>query len=386
MRSTLIRVEHAKRGVLAAAIGLGAIALGTRLVRSAAPAVPERQPAGVAAGSSAAAGPAVAPVVSAAAPVQAGGYEKVDVDAMAREALERAKEFEANGNMAGCLAEVATRPGTWVHLSFLNDEMQEAISSKQRDCTRRVRAEAEQAVRAKDYPAAIALLEPLVEFLQEGNFNTVTVDGAWLISDLAFAYLRNHQYVECILVSGGMSIQYAGDSADKVLKALDHNGDRCAKGLDAEYAIRSDGCRISIDGAIATAVAPPGLAPEGARAACVALVPGKRPPDATDDTPDPCPVVAVVWKGARGAIARKELPVEEHEPTDHYLPNPLDEIDFCHGLSSIARGTKDGKSFVRVGGAPDGHCQGKQCLHIGWVDVFYEWNGHALTPALDLTR
>jgi hypothetical protein len=168
------------------------------------------------------------------------------------------------------------------------------------------------------------------------------------------------------------------------VNALDHNSAGCYRGLDAEYAIRSGGCRISIDGAIATAVAPPALAPKGAAAASVALVPAKRPPDAPDS--DPCPVVALVWKGAKGAIERKVLPVVDPDPMGDYRPDPLNEVDFCHGLSSIARGTMAGKSFIRVRGEPDGHCQGKQCLHIGTIDTFYEWNGHALTPALDVTN
>jgi hypothetical protein len=45
-----------------------------------------------------------------------------------------------------------------------------------------------------------------------------------------------------------------------------------------------------------------------------------------------------------------------------------------------------GKSFIRVSGAPDGHCKGRQCLHISSIDTFYEWNGRALAPALDVTN
>jgi hypothetical protein len=385
MRSTLIRVEQANRWLLAMAIGLGAIALCASLVHKDEEALPASRPARAAA----APGPSATPVTTAAprvAPAGTGHGVEVDLDAMALDALERAKVYEADGDYRRCLAELAAQPSRWIWSSRLGDEVREAVARKQRHCTRRLRALAEQAVREKDYPAAIALLEPVVESLQEGNFDTVTVDGAWLISDLAFAYLRNHQYVECILVSRGMALQYSGEIPEKLLKALGHNGDRCEEALDAQYAIKSGGCRISIEGAIATAVAPPALAPEGATAACVALVPDKRPPDATDDMPDPCPVASVVWKDAKGAIQRKVLSVEEHAPGDDYVPNPLIEIDFCHGLTSIARGALDGKTFVRVRGEPDGHCKGTQCVHIGLVDTFYEWNGHALAPVLDLTR
>ena len=212
----------------------------------------------------------------------------------------------------------------------------------------------------------------------------MSVDSAWLISDLAFAYQRNHQYLKCIKVSGHLSIDSSGGIPERVLNALDYNRAGCYRGLGAEYGIRSGGCRISIDGAIATAGAPPSLAPKGVAAACVALVPAKRPPDAPDS--DPCPVVALVWKGAKGAIERKVLPVVGSDPMGDHRPDPLNEVDFCHGLSSIARGTMAGKNFIRVRGAPDEHCHGRGCLHIGSIDTFYEWNGNALTLAVDVTN
>jgi hypothetical protein len=310
----------------------------------------------------------------------------VDVNAVARAALIIAKQAEDDGDYHECLRALASGPDTWWWASQLNEEMGGAVWRTQRSCMRRLRAQADKAVRAKDYSSAIELLAPVVEHIEEGNFNTVTIDGGWLLNDLAFAYQRDHQYVACLQLIGSLSLELGDGDADRLFKAVDHNLSGCRKRLDAEYAIKSGGCRISIDGAIATVAAPRALMPEGAAAACVALVPGKRPPTAKEDEYAPaCPVVALIWRGASGAVEREELPTAGPDAPHQRSSDPLNEVDFCTGLSSIEVGTKDGKSLVRVSGAPDEHCRGHQCLHIGSVDVFYEWNGEVLTPALDVT-
>jgi hypothetical protein len=383
MRSTLIRVEQANRLMLVVATGLGAIVLGTTLLRAEdLPSQSHPVPSGSA--STAAPGSATTPAASAAPPAPVTPTENVDLDALARAALKSAAQSEDGRDYAGCLRSLAPGPDTWSSSSQLSDELSDAVWFRQRSCIRRARAEADKEVRAKDYPAAIELLEPLVKHVGEGSFHSVDVEGAWLLSDLAFAYQRNHQYVECIQLVGGMSL--LGDDTEKVSKAIDHNLDGCNKRLDAEYAIKSGGCRISIDGAIATAAVPPALAPKGAAAACVALVPGAPTPDTTQDERGPiCPVVALVWKGARGAIERKELRSAGHDPSQEFYLDPLTDEDYCLGSSSIAFGTRAGKDFVRVSGAPGENCQGRQCYHISSVDMFYEWNGEVLTQSLDVT-
>jgi hypothetical protein len=93
-------------------------------------------------------------------------------------------------------------------------------------------------------------------------------------------------------------------------------------------------------------------------------------------------VVALVWRGAKGAIERKELRTERNEA---FWADLLNDDDFCHGLSSIAVGTRAGKSVVRVSGHVEGHCKGFDCRLMGSLDMFYGWNGEVLTPTLDLT-
>src|SRR5262245_9807983 len=63
-----------------------------------------------------------------------------------------------------------------------------------RTAIRKARGDAEKAVRAKDYAKAIALLEPLLA--ECGDQQSIT-DRAWLAGDLAAAYERNGQYLEC---------------------------------------------------------------------------------------------------------------------------------------------------------------------------------------------
>jgi len=364
MRSTLIRVEHEKRLLLAAAIGLGAILLGNALVPKDEPLPPTR--AAASGSASRAAFGSAATRAEGAAPPASGAHTDVGLDA--QPALDRADRYEDSGDYLGCVRELAPLGWGWPRLS---EEMDEAVGLKKDDCTRRARLQADNAVRVKDYPAAIALLEPLVEYLSFGNHGTVTLEGGWLLSDLSFAYERNRQYADCIQLIASLSLWDPEGGADKLFKAVEHNRARCRKGLDAKYAIRSGGCRISIDGAIATAAAPPALVPKGAAAACVVLAPGKRPPNVTEDDPVVvCPVVALVWKGANGAVERKELPSEGYDVLDNNL--------ICRGLSSIAVGTDTGKGLVRVGG----HCSSK---NLSALDVFYAWNGEALTPVLDLT-
>ena len=264
-----------------------------------------------------------------------------------------------------------------------------ADKAKARDCskaaTRKVRADADKAVRAKDYPGAIALLEPFLRDCSggqgqgQGQGQGMT-DRAWLASDLAVAYEKNGQYVECERVLAPLSHPKSGlqeSASDKLVKAIDHNLDRCSKALDARYAaLKAGGCTLTIDHAIATAAAPAALVPKGATAACVALVRGKASPKAPDDDPESrdvvCPAVALIWKGAKPALERQELASGGS--------GPLGDDSVCCNLSSIAAGTMAGKTLVRLRG------QGRDCsggTADTASDVFYEWNGTTLSSTLD---
>jgi hypothetical protein len=249
------------------------------------------------------------------------------------------------------------------------------------DCSktaiRKARAEADKVMRTKQYPKAIALLEPLV---RDCTMDVPLIDRAWLAGDLAVAYERNGQYLECERLMGPLSHPRSGlqeSGNEKLVKAIEYNLDRCSKAFDARYAaIKPGGCTLAIDGAIATAAAPPALVPKGAAAACVALVPGKRAAKTADDDPEVrdvvCPVVAMVWKGAKAKLERKELTSDG--------AGALGDDSFCCALSSIAVGTMAGKSLVRVRG------EGRECsggTADAASDTFYEWNGTALIQAID---
>ncbi len=247
------------------------------------------------------------------------------------------------------------------------------------DCSnaaiRKVRAAADKAVAARDHGKAIALLEPL---LRECGDSQSASERAWVANDLAVAYERNGQYVECERLMAPLSHPKSGlrePGNEKLVKAIEFNLDYCSKALDAKYAaIKPGGCALTVDKAIATAAAPPALVPKGASAACVALLRGVRPPRSADGDPDVqdvvCPVVAVVWKGAR-AVERKDLPAGT---------GALADESFCCNLSALAAGTQGGKTLIRVRG------QGLICGGGDGDranDMIYEWNGSALAPALD---
>jgi len=249
-----------------------------------------------------------------------------------------------------------------------------------RDCSkaamRKARGAADKAVQAKDIKAAIALLEP---FVRECADAKDPVARGWLAADLAVAYEKNGQALECQRLMAPLShpksgLQEAGN--DKLVKAIQYNLDRCSKALDAQYAaLKPGGCTLTIDHVISAAAAPASVVPKGATAACVALVEGTRPAGASAEDSDDvvCPRVALVWKGARPALERSELTSKG---------GALGDDSVCCNLSSIAAGTLDGKTLVRVRG------QGRDCsggTADTASDVVYEWKGTALTKTVDVS-
>lgn len=269
---------------------------------------------------------------------------------------------------------------SWFALVFLIGGVAGAGPSGSRDCAKpaiqKARRDADKAVAARDYARAIALLEPLVKDCRAG----VPSDRAWLASDLAVAYEKAGQLVECQRLMAPLSHPSSGlrdAGGDKLARAIEHNLDRCSKALDAKYvAIKRGGCALTVDHAIAAAAAPPAMVPRGASAACVALVPGVPAPRGPDDDPEVrdvvCPVVALFWKGARPTLERQAL-----SPGGS---GPLGDDSVCCNLSAIAAGAIDGKTLVRVRG------QGRDCsggTADTASDMFYEWSGTALRPSLD---
>jgi hypothetical protein len=255
-----------------------------------------------------------------------------------------------------------------------------AHAGPRRDCSkpaiRKVRAEADKAIAAKDYPRAIALLEPL---LHDCGGTESPSDRAWLASDLAVVYQRNGQYVECERLMAPLSHPRSGlrdAGSEKLVKAIEYNLDTCSKALDAKYAaIKPGGCTLTVDHAVATAAAPAALLPRGTSAACVALLPGKPKPRSDDGDPEirdvVCPVVAVVWKGGKSTLERKDLAANA---------GAVAEENGCCNLSAIAAGTQGGKTLIRVRG------QGLACgggNSDTASDTIYEWNGGALAVSLD---
>jgi hypothetical protein len=249
-----------------------------------------------------------------------------------------------------------------------------AAAEPARDCgkaaLRKLRASADQAAQARDYKKAIRILEPS----SSGCAGSAPVESAWLAADLAAAYEKNGQYVECQRLMAPLShpserINQGGN--DKLVKAIAYNLDRCSKALDAQYAaLKPGGCTLTIEHAIASAAVPAALVPKGATAACVALVPGTRAKDAEDGDVT-CPRVALIWKTAK--LERQALT----SGGDH---DALTDDSVCCNLSVIAAGTVDNKTLLRV------HGHGRDCsggTADAATDMIYEWKGQALTLVLD---
>jgi hypothetical protein len=255
-----------------------------------------------------------------------------------------------------------------------------ASAGPRRDCAkaamRKVRAAADKAVQARDYKKAIGLLEPMQ---QACGATGAPIESAWLAADLAAAYEKTGQLVECQRLMAPLSHPSSSVAATgnaKVMKAIEHNLDRCSKALDAQYAtIKPGGCTLAIDRAIATAAAPAALVPPGATAACVALVPGTRARDAEDGDVT-CPRVALIWKAAK---------LERQDLASSGTSDALTDDSVCCNLSAIAAGTLAAgtladKTLVRV------HGQGRDCnggTADAATDMFYEWKGTTLTLARD---
>src|SRR4051794_2912568 len=89
---------------------------------------------------------------------------------------------------------------------------------------RKARGAAGEAVRRKDYNGAIALLLPLATACEAAD----PVERGWVVSDLAVAYLKAGQLVECKkLVDDALypKSDIARSGNDKLTSALAHNGE-----------------------------------------------------------------------------------------------------------------------------------------------------------------
>lgn len=245
---------------------------------------------------------------------------------------------------------------------------------RDRDCSaaglRRARDKADKAMHAHDPDTAIAILEPLSECLDDGDVDS----HAWVDSDLAEAYARQGRYSECANLMMPLEWRTAKLSSERLVNAVRHNVERCINALDRRYRqIRSDGCQIEVDDAIATAPAPAALVPRGATAACVALLGGAPVVhrSTAENASAGCRRIELVWSADH--VEHRELVVEG---------GPLFEPDRCCRLDTIAAGTKDGQALVRIQGS--GHpCGGYMTHHE--IDVLYRWNGQALTPSVDMS-
>jgi hypothetical protein len=265
----------------------------------------------------------------------------------------------------------------------------QAKPGKGSDCSkgamRKARAAADKAVRGKDYKAAIATLETFRNQCADVELDPVA--SAWLIGDLAVAYWKAGQYLECrklMELETFPKSDVAQGGNDKLMSALDYNLEQCSKAFDAEYAtLAANPCPLAIDDAVASAALPAALVPKGATAACMALVPGPAAPaaahagsDDDDDDDVVCPRLAVVSKGSSGKLVRRPLGA-----ADQSLADPT----FCCGLNQVAVGVKDGKALVRIGADTWAReCHGGTATST--LDTIFEWKGSALTPVVDASN
>jgi len=156
-------------------------------------------------------------------------------------------------------------------------------------------------------------------------------------------------------------------------EAIQRTFDRCSAALDQRYErFKPGGCRLKIAGALSTTAAPAALRPKGAKAACLALVPGPPRKAALEGHKrNVCARVALVWS-ARG-LKRRELTFDG---------GPLADESWCCNLDTIAAGTLHGHTVVRVTGS--GHpCDGGTAVEGS--DAFYQWNGKALVSPTDIS-
>jgi hypothetical protein len=153
-------------------------------------------------------------------------------------------------------------------------------------------------------------------------------------------------------------------------EAVETRFNRCNDELEAQYAaIEPRDCGLNIRDAIATTAAPAALVPRAAKGACLALVPGSVKAQTPGDIV--CPRVALVWSA--GGLHRRELAFDG---------GPLNDTSWCCQLESIAAGTLDGKTRVRISGS--GHpCGGGTAYEA--TDALYEWNGKSLASPLDIS-
>jgi hypothetical protein len=190
--------------------------------------------------------------------------------------------------------------------------------------------------------------------------------------DLAEKYESEGEYLACAQALAPIRWRLSMVENGDLIEAVETTFNRCDEELEKQYEpIEAKGCDLEIEDAIAVTAAPPRLVPRAAKAACLALVPGSSGIQAPDDGSRVCPRVALVWSA--GGLHRREL---------RFDGGPLGDDGWCCNLESIAAGTLDGKTLVRVGGS--GHpCGGGTAYEA--TQALYEWNGKSLASPLDLS-
>jgi hypothetical protein len=269
------------------------------------------------------------------------------------------------------------------------DKGGKADKGKAQSCTktamRKARGVADKAMKAKVYKKAIAALEPF----RSCDDTKDPVESAWLAGDLAVAYWKDGQLVECRHLMEPLvypKSDIARNGNDKIMNALQYNLDQCEKEFDAQYsALKSDACALTIDDAVTAVALPAALAPKGAAAACLALVPGtpaggaNANPKDDDDSGLPevvCPRLAVISKGKGAKLDRQLLGGADDQ---------LAEQDFCCGLNRLAVGVKDGKTLIRIGANEwTRECHGGTATMS--LDSIIEWKGTTLTGVVDASN
>lgn len=185
-------------------------------------------------------------------------------------------------------------------------------------------------------------------------------------------YESQGEYLECAQALAPITWRLSTVDNGDLVEAVEKTYNRCDDELEKQYEpIGAKDCELDVEDAIAVTAAPPRLVPRAAKAACLALVPGSSRTEAANDVGAVCPRVALVWSA--GGLHRRELRFEG---------GPLGDDGWCCNLESIAAGTLDGKTLVRVGGS--GHpCGGGTAYEA--TQALYEWNGKSLASPLDIS-
>jgi hypothetical protein len=190
------------------------------------------------------------------------------------------------------------------------------------------RKQADAYVKAGQYDAAIALLQPDGCYLEDEQSQALHEQIAWRISDLAYAYYKAGKLEDCYAVAASQLAPYRGnvdsfDNLEKPSAALAYNAKLCQEAVDKKLGAFTDAakCTLAED---AWGIPAEALGGDD-REACI-VQSGDRKDEEGLRT---CGEVTLVQQSKKGRLSRTKLKVDDGNLTDGSVCCNITSVGFA---------------------------------------------------------